>query len=102
MNYTESQRLEALENKVRIDGKEYYTKIDFATITGKYPSAISKLVHNGNKFRKLQAVKLGSYVYILASELTDFPHCPTGRAGQGEHVKPYYYDSKGSVIPTAI
>lgn len=102
MNYTDKERLEALESKVSIDGELYYTKIDFAIITGKYPSAISKLVHSGNKFRKLKAIKLGSYIYIKASELLDFPHCPTGKAGQGNRAKPYYYNSEGKIIPTII
>lgn len=92
----------ALESRVMIDGEEYYTKIDFSTIIGKFPSAVSKLIHQGNKFRKLRAKRLGNYVYVLASELTDFPHCPTGKAGQGENVKPYYYDSRGNVIPSTI
>lgn len=102
MKYTDQERRNALDSRVRIDSKEYYSKIDFAIITGKYPSAISKLIHQGNKFRKLKAIKLGSYIYVMASELIDFPHCPTGKAGQGDNVKPYYYDSRGNVIPTVI
>ena len=102
MRYTDTQRQNALDSKVSIEGKEYYPKVSFAMLTNKYPSAISKLIHNGNKFRKLKAVKLGSYVYVLASELTDFPHCPTGKAGQGDNVKPYYYDRQGRIIPTII
>lgn len=85
-----------------IDGDIYYSKLDFATIIGKYPSAVSKLIHKGNKFRKLKAIRIGNNVYIKASELTDFPHCPTGKAGQGEHPTPYYYDKEGNIIPTTI
>jgi hypothetical protein len=95
-------RQQALDSRVMIDGEEYYTKIDFATITGKYPSAISKLIHQGNKIRKLKAKRLGNYVYVKASELTEFPHIPNGRSGQGENVKPYYYDSYGNVIAYSL
>ncbi len=92
----------ALDLRVMIDGEEYYTKIAFATITGKFPSAISRLIHHGNKFRKLKAKRLGNYVYVKATELTEFPHCPTGKAGQGENVRPYYYDNEGNIIPSTI
>ena len=90
------------ELKLNIKGDEYFTKIDFARIIGKFPSAIAKLIYQGNKFRKLKAVRLGHYTYVKASELTEFPHVPSGKAGQGENVKPYYYDEEGNIIPTII
>lgn len=97
-----STKAEALSRKVMIDGEEYYSKIDFSTIINKFPSAVSKLIHKGNKFRKLKAKRLGNNVYILASELTEYPHCPNGKAGQGDNPIPYYYDYKGNIIPNSL
>lgn len=52
---------------------KFVTVKEFATLTGKFPNHIYLLIHKGNSYRKLKAVKQGGKWMIPTSEIDEFP-----------------------------
>ena len=63
------------------DGKEYYDIKTFAFKTKRTTQTIYRLKDTGNSIRKLKCEYILGKPMIPAEELTDFPFCAPGVAG---------------------
>lgn len=77
---------------VTVEDKEYYYARDFAYRIDKSVQTIHDLIRNGNKIRKLKAVKHHNQWLVLASELTEFPFVQQGKSNSC-----YYYNDQGCI-----
>jgi len=70
---------ELIDVVTNINGKDYYNCKVFAELTNRSEQAIRLLILNGNRIRKLKAIKVGTAIFIDKTELTEFPFCLPGR-----------------------
>jgi hypothetical protein len=79
------------EETVNINGKEYWTIKSFAALSQRTERVVRKLVVDGNRQRKLNAITLNGRVYIEQDELFEFPFTTGGRPAQmGDFVEKFY------------
>ena len=76
-----------------LNGNDYFTVKQFALLTNRTHQSIRHLIRHGNSIRKLDAIKIGSSIFIPISELTNYPFKACGR---GNDV--YHYDIEGQVL----
>ena len=74
------ERLALMDNTVEINGQEYYSVAVFAELTDRSEQSIRLLIHKGNRFRQLEALKLGEQLFVKQEELVDFPFSCAGRS----------------------
>ena len=79
---------------VTINDKTYYTVKDFARLTNKTEQTIRKLYNIGNRIRKLKGLYIANRLFILTSELTEYPFTVSGRNSRTV----YHYDQEGVII----
>lgn len=78
---------------VNIDGKDFWTVADFATLTQRSHRVIRNLASAGNRLRKLKTLYLHERVYIEASELFEFPFTTGGPpAEMGDFIEKFYIE----------
>ena len=75
-----------------VDNKLVYTVRQFAAIIEKSDQTVLGLINQGNKKRKLKAIKVGGKPFVLATELTEFPFTCSGKS-----TDVYYYNKDGSI-----
>lgn len=78
----------------RIDGIEYYSVGQFAELTHKAAQTIFTLIIAGNRFRRLNVLRIAGKPLIPISELTEYPFTLPGKSQEV-----YRYDSSGQQIP---
>jgi hypothetical protein len=69
-----------VENIIAINSDKYYDLQTFADITNRSAQSIRLLIGKGNRFRKIDYLKLGRALYIEEHELVDFPFACAGRS----------------------
>lgn len=79
---------------VNINGREYWSVNDFATLTQRSDRVIRNLVKFGNRLRKLVAIKVHDRLYIEAEELFDFQFTSGGQpANMGDYIERFYLEN---------
>lgn len=69
-----------VNNTIAINSDKYYDIQTFADITNRSAQSVRLLVGKGNRFRKIDHLKLGRALYIAEHELVDFPFACAGRS----------------------
>lgn len=80
--------------KIEINGAFYYTRDEFAALTGKHVNTISTFLDHGNAIRVLKHIDIGGKPLILASELLEYPF--TQRGPNSKH-RVYHYTADGTM-----
>lgn len=81
-----------------LDGQQYYHIKEFANLTGLSVQAIRYLCFTGNSARKLTCIYEGSRLYILASELVEFPFMKGGHAAGLRGIYHYKLNEEGKWV----
>jgi hypothetical protein len=79
----------------KIDGKEYFTIGQFASIINRSHQCVYALVSKGNSLRRLKVVRFLGKPLIPVSELTEFPFTGAGRRPLGDI---YHYTLSGEQV----
>ena len=69
-----------VNNTIEINGTKYYDLATFADLTRRSAQSIRLLIGKGNRFRKIDHLKLGILLYINDYELINFPFACSGRS----------------------
>jgi len=69
-----------IDNIIEINCGKYYDLQTFADITNRSAQSIRLLIGKGNRFRKIDYLKLGRMLMIEQHELVDFPFACAGRS----------------------
>ena len=69
-----------LDNIIEVNGAKYYDIQTFADLTKRSAQSIRLLVGKGNRFRKIDHLKLGQMLLINDYELSNFPFACAGRS----------------------
>ena len=78
-----------------VNGVDCLTIGQFAKLVDKNNDVVRRLVYNGNRYRKLNTVKVGNLQFIPVSEIKNFPFTFPGRKRDLEYR--YDIEKDGSV-----
>jgi hypothetical protein len=78
------------------EGKQYYHIKEFADLTALTTQAIRYLCFSGNNARKLISMYDGSRLYILASELSEYPFMKGGHTPSLQGIYHYRETKEGT------
>lgn len=87
------------EQTTKIEGKEYWTIAQFARMTKRTNASIRHLISQGNRVRKLKALKVIDRLFIEDKEIFDYPFCIRGRKTKENelHIERFSLSTKGLV-----
>ena len=82
---------------------KFVTVDTFAKVTNRKPEQIRRLIRNGNTIRRLNAMKINNYFYLIPyTEIFEYPFVEPGRTGN--KIKYHRYNEDGTIslmeIPT--
>ena len=77
-----------------IQGTEYVTVSQMASLTNRSDQTIYALIKRGNKIRKMKSIKIVDRVLIPLSEYREYPFTYAGRNCQDI---PYHYNEDGTI-----
>jgi len=85
--------VDTLNNVITINQTPCYTVKKFAKLTKRTENTIRYLVNRGNSIRKLKAIRIDSRLFILSTELIQYPFLDMGNGA-----KPYHFTETGKKV----
>ena len=87
-------RIETIITTINIEGEDYFSLSEFSYLSRRSESNIRALFNKGNRIRKLKKARFGNSIFIVSSELVEFPFIVRGKNPLGTNgiIEKFHFD----------
>ena len=75
-------------------GDEYMEMTEYANLVSRAPKTVRASICEGNRFRKLQAIREGTHLFVKKNEYYIYPYIASGKNATAV----YHYDEGGNFV----